>query len=88
MQVKVKHDDIILGLKISRSSNLTRTIINKSEPKLKRNGYKINNTNESKQHTHMEKRLQASMVIVSYSIVQENGNNRDSEFLREISSNE
>lgn len=83
MQVKVKHDDIILGLKISRSSNLTRTIINKSEPKLKRNGYKINNTNESKQHTHMEKRLQASIVIV-----QENRNNRDSEFLREISSNE
>lgn len=83
MQVKVKHDDIVLGLKISRSSNLTRTIINKSEPKLKRNGYKINNTNESKQHTHMEKRLQASIVIV-----QENGNNRDSEFLREISSNE
>lgn len=83
MQVKVKYDDIVLGLKISRSSNLTRTIINKSEPKLKRNGYKINNTNESKQHTHMEKRLQASIVIV-----QENGNNRDSEFLREISSNE
>lgn len=83
MQVKVKYDDIVLGLKISRSSNLTRTIINKSEPKLKRNGYKINNTNESKQHTHMEKRLQASIVIV-----QENRNNRDSEFLREISSNE